>query len=91
MVQGSHPMDVQGPGLTPSDVKNFFLKKISNTMVPRPNQRNTLLQYFFSALPLRGEASDSPHFDLNSCVELFSSHVPHSMAGCCYCPVLEEK
>lgn len=44
-------------------------------------------QYFFSALPLCGKASNSPHFDFNSCVELFSSHVPHSVAWCCYCPV----
>jgi len=57
----------------------------------KPEQWHALLQYFFSALPLRCKTSYSPHFDLNTSVELLPSHVPNSMAGGCHRSVLQEE
>lgn len=51
--------------------------------------KSLLLEQKFSALPLRCEAGDGPHFDLNASVELFVPHVPHSLDWCCYCFVLK--
>lgn len=48
-----------------------------------------LLEQNFSALSLRGKASDGPHFDLNAGVELLVPHVPHSLDWCSYCFVLQ--
>lgn len=57
----------------------------------KPELWHALLQYFFSALPLRCKTSYSPHFDLNTSVELLPSHVPNSMAGGCHRSVLQEE
>lgn len=50
-----------------------------------------LLQHFFSALFLRGEAGNCPHFDLNAVIKLLPSHVPHSLVGRRYGTVLPKK
>lgn len=57
----------------------------------KPELWHALLQYFFSALSLRCKTSYSPHFDLNTSVELLPSHVPNSMAGGCHRSVLQEE
>lgn len=49
------------------------------------------LEDFFSALPLGGEAGDGPHLDLHSGVKLLPPHVPHPVAGCGHCAVLERQ
>lgn len=58
-------------------------------MYPKLDQN--LLEQEFSALPLRCKASDGPHFDLNTCVELFVPHVPHSLDWCSNCFVLQNR
>ena len=50
------------------------------------NFSQNLLEQELRALPLRCEASNGPHFDLNACVELLVPHVPHSLdrGGDCF-------
>lgn len=73
----------------------------TNGSLPSPSQGSTLendpphvgeldsLEEQLSALPLRREAGDGPHFDLNAGVELLVPHVPHSLDGRGYCFVLQ--
>ena len=53
-----------------------------------PGEGLGLLEEQLGALPLRSEAGDGPHLDLDSRVELLVPHVPHALDRGRYCFIL---
>ena len=61
------------------DIKNIFRPGINNTNAHTFNCQSCLPEGLFRDVSLRSEACDGPHPDLDSLVQLFASHIPHSL------------